>query len=383
MGAQATADSVSAETWFLKHGLPSVLTPRARWRRLWQRSAPVLAGFSTTAVAALIIAIATGFQRVDIDLEPTRAEWVVIAVLPSIVPVAFLVGWLVSRIGSDRGRQIAATASVAVMVIADVINSSFGDTLEDLWTTALLAAIVLLLTGLGIGSVIGWAVRLTVSHVASVGALALRALPVVLLTVLVFFNSYVWAMATLITRTRIWMVIGFLVLIAIAFLITGLLERVRPILSSATAHDTDGARLAGTPFEAMPDPVDPRAITRGEWFNVVFLAAASQIAQVLMVAVVTAGIFFTLGLMVLSQPILADWTKQAGTAQGTMLGMTLPVPQALIHVTMFIGAMTFMYVSARAVGDGEYRAQFLDPLIDDLRLTLVARNRYRAHVSAR
>ena len=27
--------------------------------------------------------------------------------------------------------------------------------------------------------------------------------------------------------------------------------------------------------------------------------------------------------------------------------MTLPAPQALIQVTVFIGAMTFMYVSAR------------------------------------
>jgi hypothetical protein len=37
-----------------------------------------------------------------------------------------------------------------------------------------------------------------------------------------------------------------------------------------------------------------------------------------------------------------------------------------------------MYDSARAVVDGEYRARFLDPLIDDLKLTLVARDRYRA-----
>jgi hypothetical protein len=81
-------------------------------------------------------------------------------------------------------------------------------------------------------------------------------------------------------------------------------------------------------------------------------------------------------------PILMDWTKGAGATQGTMLGMTLPVPEALIHVTIFIGAMTFMYVSARAVGDGEYRSQFLDPLIDDMRLTLVARNRYRTAVAA-
>ncbi len=382
MRSPEAAERVAAETWFLQHGLPSVLTSRARWRRLWRRSAPALAGFATTAVAALIIAIATGFRSVDIDFEPTRAEWVVIAVLPSIVPVALLVGWLVSRLG-DRGRQIAATVAAVVMILADVINSSFGDTLEDLWSTALLAVIVLLLTGLGIGSVLGWAVRLTASHLASAAALVIRALPVVLLTVLVFFNSYVWSMATLISRGRIWLVIAFLVLIAVTFLVTGLLERVRPVLASTSAHDTDNDRLAGTPFEAMPDPVDARPLTRGERLNVVFVAAASQITQIVMVAVVTAAIFFVLGLLVLSQPILADWTKQAGSVQGTVLGMTLPVPQALIHVTMFIGAMTFMYVSARAVGDGEYRAQFLDPLVDDLRLTLVARNRYRAHISAR
>jgi hypothetical protein len=57
--------------------------------------------------------------------------------------------------------------------------------------------------------------------------------------------------------------------------------------------------------------------------------------------------------------------------------MTLPVPQALIQTTMFLGGLTFMYVSARAVGDGDYKSRFLDPLIDELRLTLIARNRYR------
>ncbi|MDO3635614.1 hypothetical protein Q2100_07670 [Mycolicibacterium sp. KC 300] len=46
---------------------------------------------------------------------------------------------------------------------------------------------------------------------------------------------------------------------------------------------------------------------------------------------------------------------------------------------MFLGALTFVYVSARAVGDGEYRTEFLDPLVEDLRTTVTARNRYRSH----
>ncbi|COZ04451.1 integral membrane protein [Mycobacterium tuberculosis] len=39
-----------------------------------------------------------------------------------------------------------------------------------------------------------------------------------------------------------------------------------------------------------------------------------------------------------------------------------------------------MYISARAVDDAEYRAMFLDPLIDDLHTALLARNRYRNNV---
>jgi hypothetical protein len=56
--------------------------------------------------------------------------------------------------------------------------------------------------------------------------------------------------------------------------------------------------------------------------------------------------------------------------------MTFPVPQALIQTSLFLGAL-FLYVSARAAGDADYRKRFLDPLIDDRRLTLLARNRYR------
>ena len=65
----------------------------------------------------------------------------------------------------------------------------------------------------------------------------------------------------------------------------------------------------------------------------------------------------------------------------TVLGLTLPAPDSLIHMCLFLGALTFMYISARAAGDAEYRSMFLDPLIDDLHTTLTARNRYRGTVA--
>jgi len=194
-------------------------------------------------------------------------------------------------------------------------------------------------------------------------------------------------MATTISRTRMWLLIGFMLAIAGAFLFTGVVERVRPTLTSTTVRDKHIEELTGTPFGAMPDPTpgpdgDHLAIplSPGERFNVTFVVAVSQFVQIAVVALVTSVIFLVMGMVALTPQLLTRLTVD-GDAQGVWLGMVLPVPQALIHVAMFLGALTFMYVSARSVGDGEYRSQFLDPLIDDVRVVLLARARYRAYIA--
>jgi hypothetical protein len=281
-----------------------------------------------------------------------------------------------------RGRTIAAVVSVVVAVLGGIVGGPSPRIIADLIFEGIVIAIVLALTASGVGSIFGWAVRMTLENLSSAGALFVRALPVVLLTVLVFFNTYVWLMASIVSRFRLWLALLFLALIAVAFITSATVDRVRPMLSASRQPGSDDGRLAGTPFERMPDPASGHALSRTERWNVVFVLATSQVLQVGMVAIVAALIFFVLGLILLSPQLLAEWTRN-GSSDGQILGMTLPVPQSLIQISMFLGAMTFMYVSARAVGDAEYRARFLDPLIDDLRLTLIARNRYRAAVSAR
>jgi len=112
-----------------------------------------------------------------------------------------------------------------------------------------------------------------------------------------------------------------------------------------------------------------------------FVVAASQLSQILIVAAMTSLLFLILGLILLSPELLAAWTRN-GRTDGSLLGMTIPVPDSLIQITFFLGALTFMYISARTVSDAEYRARFFDPLIDDVQLTLRARDRYRAAVAA-
>jgi hypothetical protein len=364
----------AAERWFLDNGLPSVLTRRARWRGLWPRSAPVLAGFAALMVVGLIIHQLVGNIDVDIEGRPTTVGWIVLAVLALTVPFVVITGWLVSRLRSHRARYVASTASAAVALVSDALT---GDA-TDVASTALGAALVPLLTATGLGSVLGWALKLAVSQLAAVGQLMLRALPVVLLTVLVFFNSPVWLMAASVSRGRLWVALLFLGMIAAVFLVRSTLERIRPMLTAPSPPGDELAdELADTPFAKMADPAGAYPLTQRERFNIVSVLIVSQLVQVLTVALVTTLIFFVLGLILINPQLLAAWTRN-GSSDGQLLWMTIPVPNALIQVTLFLGALTFMYLTARAVGDREYRSQFVDPLIEDLRLTLLARNRYRA-----
>ena len=379
--SQEVAQRRAADRWFLERGLPAVLRPGALVRRLWPRSAPALAAFAVSMAFSILVVLITGKHTVDINGQPTRTEWFVLAILVLMLPVAATVGWLVSRVRSVRTRTLAAFVSVGVAVAGGILGGPSPRIVTNLVGEAIVIGGALALTACGVGSILGWGLRSAMENLALVGALFVRALPVVLLTVLVFFNTYVWSMASTISRPRLWLALLFLGLIAVAFIASATRDRVRPMLSESHPFQDDDGRLADTPFESMPDPSSAAPFSRAERVNVVFVAVTSQVLQVGLVAIVSALIFFVLGLILLSPELLAQWSRN-GPADGEFLGMTLPVPQSLIQVSMFLGAMTFMYISARAVGDADYRARFLDPLIDDLRLTLVARSRYRAAVAA-
>ncbi|MGA8253185.1 MAG: hypothetical protein WB989_21880, partial [Mycobacterium sp.] len=120
------------------------------------------------------------------------------------------------------------------------------------------------------------------SHLASVGALAVRALPVVLLTALVFFNTYVWIMAATINGKRLLLAMVFLVSVAAVFVISGTMPDPKP--------DPDGS-----------DPFRPTWIER---LNVVFVLATSQLVQISVVAALTGTLYLVLGLIVLTPELL-------------------------------------------------------------------------------
>jgi hypothetical protein len=376
--SQPEADSYAADRWFLSRGLPAVVRKSALLRRVWSRSAPALAGLAAIAANSILIVAISGEHTVDIAGRPDLAESFVLGLLALTLPAAALAGWLVSKIESPARRSIAATAALAVIVLGSLIGGPSQHHVVNMVFFGAAAGVILLLTATGVGSILGWVAELTLSNLTATAAMFVRALPVVLLTFLVFFNTYVWLMTSLISRGRLWLGMGFLFVVAGSFLVSTTLDKVRPLLSAAAADADDTATLAGTPFDGIADPAASDPLSVPERANTVFVVAASQLVHVLTVAVLTGTVFVVLGMILVSPPVLDAWTRGAGRPDGQLLGMTLPIPDSLIQTTMLLTAITFMYLSAKVVTDTQYRAQFLDPMLADLRTTLRARNRYRS-----
>lgn len=375
---RSARDQLNAERWFLARGLPAVLRPGALTHQAWGRSAPALAGFALFAINSIFVVSLSGKHSIDINGNPTVTESFVLALLVLVMPLAVLVGWLVSRVSAPKSRAAIADVSIGITAVGAIYGGPSPRPLVNLVTGAGFIVAILALTVTGLGSVLGWAARNTLANLALVRGMFVRALPVVLLTFLVFFNGYVWSMASIIGRTRLWVAMAFLFVIAAAFLISSTLEHVRPTVTTPAELAHDDISLAGTPFEDIADPAHTAAVSTIERINVVFVVVVAQLSQVLTVALTTGGIFLILGLIVLSPPLLEVWARGGSSATGQVLGMTLPIPNALIQTTMMLTAITFMYLAAKAVSDKEYRSQFLDPLMDELRVTLVARGRYRS-----
>ena len=202
----------AAERWFLQRGLPAVLRPGTLVRRVWPRSAPALAAFAVMMAFSIVVVIVTGKHTIDIDgsrLAPSGSSW---RPLVLVLPVAATVGWLVSRIRSVRASALAAFGVGGRgghwrhprRPEPAVPRQSRGRGHRH-------RGVLALHRNAESGSMLGWGVRTDAGQPRVDGRAVLRALPVVLLTVLVFFNGLVWLMASIVSRARLWLALLFLV----------------------------------------------------------------------------------------------------------------------------------------------------------------------------
>ncbi|MET0701926.1 MAG: hypothetical protein ABWY93_19920 [Mycobacterium sp.] len=367
--------------WFLHRGLPLVLTRRVRSRALLARSAPMISGVGALTAVTMLLAELTGDH-------PDYAYAVRLGIIAAVLVAAPFGLYLLHQIGTARGEAGRRTAALLVMAVFVVVmpvtvNGWTGAAAAEAPAFLLISLVAVWLTYLGFGSIASWAFRFAWVQFGALGTLMSRALPLLMITVVVYFTGELWQLSARMTRQRLWQTIGFLALVAILFMVTTIRDEVRS-LREDRAESTDAtALLADTPLAGLVDHDPVRTpLSRGEQVNVVAVMVVSQAIQVVFFTAGLFAFFLALGIVAIPDDVTVLWAAEETCAvgqppcAGTWFGVHVPVPQTVVHMSLFVAVLSGLYFTVSTSVDPLYRQRFFEPLIADVAVSLAGRDAY-------
>jgi hypothetical protein len=250
---------------------------------------------------------------------------------------------------------------------------------------AIVAVMAIWMTYLGIGSIVLWAFRFAWVQLGALGTLMSRALPLLMLTVVVYFTGELWQLAARTTRERLWQTIGFLALVAILFMVATIRDEVKALRDDRAGQTDPKKLLEGTPLATADNPGSGRSpLSAAEQVNVV---AVMVVAQAIQVVLFTTGLFVffvALGIVAVPDDVAVLWSAEESCpigeppCAGTWFGIHVPVAQTIVHVSLFVAVLSGLYFTVSTSVDPIYRERFFDPLISDVAVSLAGRDAYLA-----
>lgn len=367
--------------WFLHRGLPLVLTRRVRSRKLIERSAPMVGGLGALIALTMTLSELT-------DGDPNWGLIIRLGAFTAVLTAAPFVLYLLRRTGSAlsaAGRRTSALVVMALFVIGlPFADSGFsGIAAAEALLFALVALIAVWLTYIGFGAIASWAFRFAWVQLGALGTLMSRALPLLMLTVVVYFSGELWQLSARMSRERLWQTIGFLALIAIVFMVTTIRDEVAALRADRAGPTDPAELLADTPLAVEPGHRPKRtALSVAEQINVV---AVMVVAQAIQVVLFTAGLFaffVALGFVAVPDDVTVLWSGETVCAvgeppcAGTWFGIHIPVPQTVVHMSLFVAVLSGLYFTVSTSVDPMYRQRFFEPLIADVAVSLAGRDAY-------
>jgi hypothetical protein len=373
------AVSDARHEWFLHRGLPLVLTRRVRSRDLIDRSAPMVSGLGALIAVTMLLAEVTG-------TAPDYGYAVRLGVIAAVLVAAPFVLYLLHRLGTTRGEVGRRTAAVVVMAVFVVVmpvtvNGWSAAAAAEAPAFLVVSLVAIWLTYLGFGSIALWAFRFAWVQFGALGTLMSRALPLLMLTVVVYFTGELWQLSARMSRERLWHTIGFLAFVAIVFMVTTIRDEVREL---RLRSDDPVALLAGTPLAVAPNrPPPPRTpLSAAEQVNIVAVMVVSQAIQVVFFTAGLFAFFVALGSIAIPDDVTVLWSAEQSCSvgqppcAGTWFGVHIPIPQTVVHTSLFVAVLSGLYFTVSTSVDPQYRQRFFDPLIADVAVSLAGRDAY-------
>lgn len=371
-----TGETIAAtEAWFRRQGIPHFIEDYNPRRAVFTRGLPFL-------TVVLFIEVLTVIN--------TDWPWWANA-LTMIGMIALVAGAWGGAVSLRRGNpfRMPARAGVAQLAVFVLVPSLLTGVVQNLWAIAvwqvlmnlLVLGIVYVTVSFALLPVLGWAVRRLFRDMRDVIGLFARALPLLLLFLtFLFINSEVWNVASGLERGSRNLVIAVFGLMGGAFLISRLPAELGQLGRFASAEQVAGL-VRGTPVEGVP--VTDAAVRldeplgRRQWLNAGLVVLFALALRVLFVSVLVAVFLLVLGLAAIDENLIAAWN---GEPPETLLRLGGPegaaVTAELLRVALFLGTFSGFYFTVSILANREYRDEFFEEVVADVRQAFAVRAVY-------
>ena len=283
---------------------------------------------------------------------------------------------LPARVGNGEIATFVLLPAVLPVLFGGDLRSAIGAIVGNVVTLLVAYAV----TSYGLLPMVAWSVGQTIRHVSSVGRLAARALPMLLLfATFLFVNAELWQVAQDFTPATFTATLALFVGSGLLFF---LLRLPRQTADIATFADWEDVRdhVRDTPAEEVPTPAvavdDVPPLARADRLNVGLLLVVTQGVQIILVSALIGLFFLVFGLLAIREPTILAWTSAGDLTALLRLRVAdtdMVLSTELVRVSAFIAAFSGLQFTVSASTDESWRQEFVDDVVADVRDALAVR----------
>lgn len=384
----APARIVTTERWFIYRGLPHAISGYSATDDVLTRMAPFLglvfllelfttfgdrfagwaqAGvfFAGVAIVVGVVGFANRVRRRPFFALPDDVETMEI-LLFLVVPAGLL------RLFGDGGWW-----AVLVLVVTNLVILALG----------------FFVTSFGLVPMFRWGLGHVRNQLRQLAQLLARGLPLLLLfSTFLFLNAEMWQVAHDFTPVYYCIVIGLMLSAAIGFLALRMPRERDALTQFGTWREICHlAEFSDAPYGAdqdpgLPDPPKIEPLERPDRLNVVLMLMASQLVQMILVALAMGLFYIVFGLFAVRGDTLLQWTTITAESFDPIFtldifGSQVVMTWELLAVAGFVAAFSALQFAVSALTDQTYREEFFTGVEGEIREVLAVRALYLEEIA--
>lgn len=377
--ASASGTRAETERWFLKRGVPHLISGYTASTRIWSRARPFL-------VAVLVMETLLPYSSQYSGLGEGVA--VLVGMLCMIASVYAFTRWrgrrLFDALSEVEMPELAFFVLVPGLITLLVERGNLGEALWAVGGNVVLLGVVYFIVGFGLIPMISWSVSMVVLHLVAVFRLLAKTLPLLLvLTVFMFINAEIWQIANLVQPPAFLLVSGIITVAGLGFVWLSSDDIINDVGEIET-WDQAAALIGDSPLAGVGIPdgeVGAADLGRGARRNLRLLIVVSLTTQVVLVSCGVIAFYIMLGAVFINAGVLEAWTASTDYTQVGSLSIgdfDMLVTIEHLRVAGLIGALSGLNVAVSALTDQTYKETYVADLAGEVRENLAVHRVYAA-----